>query len=78
MKRRDKMEKINKISIKEFKKQEDGSWVAVQNSDIQCESGKIIRIEPGFIFKKGITLAGADVASALDEICEAAETEMKG
>jgi hypothetical protein len=62
------MDEITKIIIQEFEKKPDGSWVAVKNTDINTESGRVIRITPGMTFKKGGKLWGLDVAKALDEI----------
>lgn len=61
------MDEIIKIIIEEFEKKPDGSWVAVKNSDISTESGRIIRIAPGMTFRKGISTWGLDVAKTLDE-----------
>ena len=62
------MEEITKISIEEFKKNPDGSWVCTKNSDINTKSNKLIRITPGTTFKKGVIVWGLDVVKALDEI----------
>ncbi len=62
------MEEIIKIDIGEYKKNPDGSWICVKNSDIATKSNKLIRISPGTTFKKGVILWGMDVAKTLDEI----------
>ncbi len=62
------MEEITKISIEEFEKKPDGSWVCIKNADINTKSNKIFRISPGIIFKKGVTVWGLDVVKTLDEI----------
>ncbi len=62
------MEEIAKVTIEEFKKESDGSWVCVKNADITTKSGRIIRVSPRTTFKKGFILSGLDVASALDEV----------
>ncbi|MFH0976162.1 MAG: hypothetical protein V1874_10310 [Spirochaetota bacterium] len=62
------MEEISKINIKEFKKNPDGSWVSIDNIDINTRSNKVIRIAPGNIFKQGVLRWGMDIAKTLDEI----------
>lgn len=62
------MDEIVKITLEEFEKKPDGSWVCVKNSDIGTKSQRIIRIPPGMFFKKGYTFCGVDVAEALDRI----------
>jgi len=68
---RDIMEEINKekLSMKEFEKKPDGTWVCVRNKDIQTKSGRVIRVLPGTVFKKGFPLwGGCYVAETLDEV----------
>ena len=60
------MEEAAKLAMDEFEKRPDGSWVCVKNSDITTKSGRVIRVAPGTIFKKGASLSGLDVAAALD------------
>ncbi len=64
------MEEISKekLSLKEFEKQPDGSWMCVENADIMTKSGKVIRVLPGTIFRKGCPLWGCAVAETLDEL----------
>ncbi len=62
------MDEITKISVDEFEKKSDGSWVSIKNSDIQTKTGKVIRISPGVPFKKGTIMWGIDVADALDRL----------
>jgi hypothetical protein len=62
------MDEIAKITIQEFEKKPDGSWVCVKNSDIITKSGNVIRMTPGMTFRKGAKLWGLDIAKALDEI----------
>ncbi|OPY11795.1 MAG: hypothetical protein A4E70_01507 [Syntrophus sp. PtaU1.Bin005] len=65
------MEEISKdkLSLKEFEKKPDGTWVCVRNADIQTKSGKVIRVLPGTVFKKGFPLwGGCQVAETLDEV----------
>lgn len=64
------MEEISKdkLSLKEFEKKPDGSWVCVRNADLMTKSGKVIRVLPGTVFRKGYPLWGCEVAEALDEV----------
>jgi hypothetical protein len=54
------------ISSTEFKKNSDGSWTCVKNTDIKSPYG-IIRVNPGMTFKKKTPHWGIDVAELLDE-----------
>ena len=62
------MDEVTKITIEEFEKKPDGSWVAVRNSDIITKAGNLIRIAPGMTFRRGGNLWGVDVAKALDDV----------
>jgi hypothetical protein len=62
------MEEIAKVAIEEFRREPDGSWVCVKNSDITTKTGRVIRVAPGTTFRKGGRLSGLDVAHALDEL----------
>lgn len=62
------MDDIVKLVIDEFKKQPDDSWVCVKNSDITTKAGRVIRITPGTVFKKGSKPWGLDIAQALEEL----------
>ncbi len=48
-----------------FKKNSDGSWVAVQNTDIEVPIGTV-RIPRGMVFRTGMQFYGIDVAALLD------------
>jgi hypothetical protein len=61
-------DEVAKMAVEDFEKKPDGSWVAVNNSDINTKLGKVIRITPGIIFKKGTKFVGLDVAEVLDKI----------
>jgi hypothetical protein len=61
-------DEIAKVNLKEFEKKPDGSWVCVQNSDITMKTGRIIRVPPGTVFKKGTKFVGVDMAEALDKV----------
>lgn len=54
------------ISPKEFKKNPDGSWTCIKNTDIKSAYG-IIRVNPGMTFRKKKTHWGIDVAELLDQ-----------
>jgi len=62
------MDEIAKVNLKEFEKKPDGSWVCIQNSDITMKTGKIIRVAPGTVFRKGTMFVGIDMAEALDKV----------
>jgi len=62
------MDEIAKIMVNEFKKQPDGSWVCIKNSDIVTKAGNMIRVSPGLTFRKDCKLWGLDVAKVLDEV----------
>ena len=62
------MDVIKKINIGEYEKKPDGSWVCVKVADINTQSGLIIRVGPGFTFKKGIKYWGFDIPKVLDEL----------
>ncbi|HBE45396.1 MAG TPA: hypothetical protein DDW17_08155 [Deltaproteobacteria bacterium] len=62
------MDEIAKIMVNEFKKQPDGSWVCIKNSDIVTKAGNMIRVSPGLTFKKDRRLWGLDVVKMLDEL----------
>ncbi|HNQ47332.1 MAG TPA: hypothetical protein PK125_04765 [Syntrophorhabdus sp.] len=62
------MEEIAKISIDEYERRPDGSWVCIKNSDITTKSNWVIRVSPGVIFQKNRRLFGLNVADALDKI----------
>ena len=62
------MEEIAKIAVEEYERKPDGSWVCVKNSDITTKTGRIMRIAPGTIFRKGGTFQGIDIAGTLDKI----------
>ena len=54
------------VSSKEFKKNPDGSWTCIKNTDIKSSYG-IYRIPPGMTFKKKTTHWGMDVAELLEQ-----------
>ena len=54
------------VSAAEFKKNDDGSWTCVKNTDIKSSYG-IYRINPGMTFKKKTSHWGMDVAELLDQ-----------
>lgn len=63
------MDEISKITIGDFEKKSDGSWVCIRNSDINTKAGKVIRIPPGMPFKKGFSyFGGFDVVAALEQV----------
>ncbi len=62
------MEEVAKIAVEEFEKKPDGSWVCVKNADINTKTGRVIRLAPGMIFRKGVTFQGIDIAEVLDKI----------
>lgn len=62
------MEEIAKISIDEYDRRPDGSWVCIKNSDITTQSNWVIGVSPGVIFQKNRRLFGLNVADALDKI----------
>ncbi len=61
---------IAKITIGDFEKQPDGSWVVAKTSDIQTDTGDIIRLQPGMVLKKGGKLCGFDIVKILDEMSQ--------
>lgn len=61
------MDEIVKIEIEEFERKPDDSWVCVKNSDIATKSQRVIRINPGMIFRKGHKFWEFDIAEALDK-----------
>lgn len=54
------------IDIKVFKKNPDGSWTTLQNTDITVPYG-VIRLARDMTFEKGKTVVGLDIAALLDE-----------
>ncbi len=54
------------IVYEAFRKEADGSWISVRNSDISAPEG-YIRIGAGMDFRRGVTIRGIDVAKLLDE-----------
>ncbi len=64
-------DEIAKVNLKEFEKKSDGSWVCVQNSDISMKTGRIIRVAPGTVFRKGAMFVGIDMADQLDKFSSA-------
>ena len=62
------MDNIVKLAPDCFEKKQDGSWVAVKNSDIVTQEGKFIRISPGMAFTPGFQPWGLDVVQALEEV----------
>jgi hypothetical protein len=62
------MDEISKITINDFEKKPDGSWVVTNTSDIITKSGSVIRLQPGMFFKKESKLWGFDIVKILDEI----------
>lgn len=67
------MEEVGRIAIGDFQKQPDGSWHCIKNSDVGTKTDKIIRLQPGMVFRKGTTFCGLDIAAALDGISETQE-----
>ena len=65
------MDEITKIAIEEFEKKPDGSWVCVANSDITMKTGKIIRVAPGTVFRKGTMFVGINMVEELDKFSSA-------
>ena len=62
------MNNVVKLATDCFEKKMDGSWIAVKNSDIVTQDGKIIRIAPGMTFTPGHPIWGVDVVQALEEV----------
>lgn len=62
------MDEIAKITINDFEKKSDGSWVVAKISDIITKSGSVIRLSPGMFFPKGSKLWGFDMVKILDEM----------
>ena len=54
------------VSPNEFKKNPDGSWTCIKNTDIKNPYG-IIRVNPGMTFRKTKPHWGIDVAELLDQ-----------
>ncbi len=48
-----------------FRKQADGSWVCIRNTDVYTPIGAI-RINVGLELRKGRTLCGYDIAALLE------------
>ena len=61
------MEENIKIKTEDFKKNADGSWTLVRNTDLEASIG-VIRLTSGMTFKKGMTILGFDVAEILDNV----------
>ena len=51
-----------------FKKNTDGSWETVKNTDVRGNVGDI-RLPPGAVFKKGAKLNGIEIAALLEQHC---------
>ena len=63
------MDEIAKVAMDEFKKESDGSWVCVKNSDITTKLGSGNKnSHPARLSVKGFTLSGIDIAAALDKL----------
>jgi hypothetical protein len=60
------MDEITKLAFDAFKKNPDGDWVSVKNSDLNTKSNKVIRVPPGMTFKKGGTFLGFDIVQVLE------------
>lgn len=54
------------VSPKEFRRNPDGSWTCIKNSDIKSAYG-IYRVSPGMTFKKKQSIWGIDVVELLDQ-----------
>ncbi len=54
------------VSPAEFKKNPDGSWTCIKNTDIRNAYG-IYRINPGMTFVKNTSHWGMDVAELLEQ-----------
>lgn len=54
------------VSSSEFKKNPDGSWTCIKNTDIKSAYG-IYRVNPGMTFVKEKLHWGIDVAELLDQ-----------
>ncbi|OPY15418.1 MAG: hypothetical protein A4E70_00090 [Syntrophus sp. PtaU1.Bin005] len=62
------MDEIAKISVTDFEKKSDGSWVALNNAAINTKNGLVMTVPRGMPFKKGLTyFGGYDVVKALEE-----------
>jgi hypothetical protein len=61
------MDQVVKIAVNEFRKEPDGTWVCITNSDVSTRSSNVIRITPGMTFRKGTIFCGVDIAEALDQ-----------
>ncbi|MDY0187044.1 MAG: hypothetical protein RBR16_03870 [Syntrophus sp. (in: bacteria)] len=62
------MDEIAKISVIDFEKKSDGSWVSLKNAAINTKGGLVITVPRGMPFKKGFTyFGGFDVVKALEE-----------
>lgn len=62
------MDEIATITINDFVKKPDGTWVVAKISDIITKSGSVIRLSPGMFFTKDSKLWGLDIVKILDEI----------
>ena len=54
------------IVYEAFRRQADGSWTSIRNSDVGTPDGAI-RIGAGMDFRRGGTICGLDIAMLLDE-----------
>lgn len=54
------------VSPKEFRKNSDGSWTCIKNTDLKNAYG-VYRINPGMTFVKKKPHWGIDVAELLDQ-----------
>jgi hypothetical protein len=62
------------IVYEAFRKEADGSWTSVRNSDVTTSDGNI-RIGAGMDFRRGVTIRGVDVAKRLDEELAARQSQ---
>lgn len=56
------------VDCSAFRRNNDGSWESVQNTDINAPIGSL-RVQPGTVFKKGGKLCGVDIVSLLEQNC---------
>ena len=50
-----------------FRKNSNGSWTSVRNSDIPTPPDGLMRIGPDITFEKGKTFNGIDIVSLLEQ-----------
>ena len=56
-----------KLTPEAFRKNSDGSWTSVRNSDIPTPPDGLTRVGADMTFEKGRTYWGIDIVSLLDQ-----------